>query len=59
LLYASETLMQIVLTSAETNPSDATVTVDWARFQNLLRLQNDIAGWIRTTCNPNSEDSDL
>jgi len=59
LLYTSETLMQIVLTSAENNSAEATVTVDWARFQNLLRLQKDIAGWIRTTCNPNSDDSDL
>jgi len=58
LMYSSETLMQIILTSAENNPSDGTVTVDWPRFQNLLRLQQDIAGWIRTTCNPNGDETD-
>ena len=59
LMFASETLMQIILTSAENNPSDATVTVDWPRFQNLLRLQQNIAAWIRTTCNPNGDETDL
>lgn len=59
LMFTSETLMQIILTSAENNPSDATVTVDWPRFQNLLRLQQTIAAWIRTTCNPNGDETDL
>lgn len=59
LMFTSETLMQIILTSAENNPSDATVTVDWPRFQNLLRLQQNIAAWIRTTCNPNGDETDL
>jgi pSer/pThr/pTyr-binding forkhead associated (FHA) protein len=58
LMYASETLMQIVLTSAQTDCTPPTIAIDWARFQNLLKLQKDLAHWIRETSNPHLDEHD-
>ncbi|MEN9557196.1 MAG: hypothetical protein RLZZ232_3482 [Planctomycetota bacterium] len=55
LMYIHEQLQHIILTSTESeNSATGTMLVDWARFQNLLQLQKDLAYWLQEVANPDS-----
>jgi hypothetical protein len=54
-MYIHEQLQHIILTSTESeNSATGTMLVDWARFQNLLQLQKDLAYWLQEVANPDS-----
>jgi pSer/pThr/pTyr-binding forkhead associated (FHA) protein len=55
LMYIHELLQDIIMTSSEADAATGFMLVDWARFQNLLRLQNDLAHWLNVVVNPDTD----
>lgn len=51
-----EQLQNVILAAAENDESGhGRMNIPWERFQNLLLLQRDIAKWLQTASNPDSE----
>ena len=51
-----EQLQNVILAAAENDESGhGRMNIAWERFQNLLLLQRDIAKWLQSASNPDSE----
>ena len=47
-----EQLQNVVQEASATDSDERYVKVPWERFQNLLFLQRDLAGWLQAVANP-------
>lgn len=50
-----EQIQNVILDAAEPDDGQGNMEVPWQKFQSLLLLQRDLAGWLRKVANPDSE----
>jgi hypothetical protein len=56
LTYIHERLQNVVLDAAEEDNNSGGMLVPLERFQNLLLLQRDLAGWLQRVASPDSDE---